>query len=123
MSVKFTEDHEWVSKEGDEYRIGITQFAADELGEVVFAETQDVGTELSQGDEFGSVESVKTVSGLYSPISGTITQINEEVINQPDQINSMPESGAWIIQISANNPDELEDLMNESEYKQFLSDS
>lgn len=122
MEYRYTEDHEWILRDGDEYRIGITQHAANELGEIVFVECQPLGTELSQGDEFGSVESVKTVSGLYSPISGTIVDINDEVINYPDQINSLAETGAWLIQIQPSNLEEIDELMSESEYKQFLNE-
>ncbi len=120
MSEKFyTEDHEWVSHDNGECTIGISKHAADELGEVVFVDLNDEGSDISVKDEFGSVESVKTVSGLYSPVEGEISSVNQSVVDSPELLSDDPEGAAWLVKIKVSNFDS-EDLMTESAYKEYL---
>jgi len=118
MNRLFTENHEWIEIDGDVGTVGISDHAVEELGEIVFVETQDEGVVLSKGDEFGSVESVKTVSGLFAPIGGEILEVNQSVINSPELVSSAPSDKGWIIKIKvASTPD---DLMSESEYQAHI---
>lgn len=121
MSLYFTQDHEWINVDGDTATVGITKHAADELGEVVYVDLNDVDETLDKGDELGSVESVKTVSGIYAPVSGTITEVNEDLDSSPEKLNEDPEGTAWLIKMSINDPEELEGLMSESEYKASIA--
>lgn len=119
---KFSESHEWVEADGDVYTIGITDYAQKELGNIVFLEVQAQGTELKQGDTFGTIESVKAVSDLIAPISGSLEAINDGVIDSPEQVNDAAESSAWIIKIKASNPDEISGLMDKAAYDQLVSE-
>lgn len=120
--LKYTEEHEWVAVNGDEVTVGITEFATEELGEIVFVDLGDAGNEVSQGDEIGSVESVKTVSGIFSPISGEVTAVNEELTDNPALINESPLGDGWLLKIKPSNASELEDLMSEDAYKSFIEE-
>ncbi|MEC8678020.1 MAG: glycine cleavage system protein GcvH [Candidatus Margulisiibacteriota bacterium] len=117
----FTEDHEWVELDGNNVTVGISSHAADELGEIVFVELPEAGTELSKGDEFGSVESVKTVSGIYSPVDGEVTERNESVIESPEQINQSPNEDGWLIKAKVESTSFIEDLMDDEAYQSFLN--
>ena len=117
----YTEDHEWVKKNGDELQIGISQYAADELGEVVYIDLPEVGDTLEEKNEFGSVESVKTVSGLYAPVSGEVMAVNSELVDQPELLNKSAEEMGWLIKIKVNSPDSLGELMTEAGYKDYLN--
>jgi glycine cleavage system H protein len=121
--LKYTKEHEWVLIENNTAQIGITNHAAEELGEVVFCELPEVDDELTQGDEFGSVESVKTVSSLYSPISGTVIEINEELNDNPASINEAPYTDGWMIKLEISDEKELADLLTADEYQTFIDDS
>lgn len=121
--LKYTKEHEWVLVENDTALIGITSHAAEELGEVVFCELPEVDDELAQGDEFGSVESVKTVSSLYSPISGTVIEINEELNDSPASINESPYTDGWMIKLAISDKKELAGLLSADEYQTFVDDS
>ena len=114
---RYTEDHEWVEIEGDVVSIGITQYAADELGEVVYLDLLEPDEEIDKSDEFGSVESVKTVSGLYSPVSGQIVEVNQNVVKKPELIN---ESAPWLIKIKIKDTSELDNLMDEDAYQSHI---
>ena len=116
----FTEDHEWIKVDGSSATIGITSHAAEELGEIVYLEVVDNGQVVSKGEEFGSVESVKTVSGLYVPVSGKIIDVNQMAIDSPEIINQSPFDDGWLIRIKFENSEEIEDLMNESDYNSFI---
>ncbi len=116
----YTEDHEWLKVDGNIALVGITNHAADELGEIVYLELLEVKENLSKGDEFGSVESVKTVSGLYSPITGKIIEINQEAVDSPDVINQSPYDKGWLIKIEFDNTEEIDELMNEHDYQSFI---
>lgn len=119
-SYRFTEDHEWVSVENNIGTIGVSKFAADELGEVVYVELHEVDSKINKKDEIGSLESVKTVSSIYSPISGKIKEVNTNLKDAPHLINDSPAQDGWIVKIELNNFDDLNDLMSEDEYKQYL---
>ena len=116
----YTEDHEWLKVDGNTALVGITNHAADELGEIVYLELLEVKENLSKGDEFGSVESVKTVSGLFSPITGKIVEINQAAVDSPDIINQSPFDEGWLIKIEFDNSEEIEELMNENDYQAFI---
>ena len=116
----YTEDHEWLKVDGNTALVGITDHAADELGEIVYLELLEVQENLSKGDEFGSVESVKTVSGLYAPITGKILEINQAAVDSPDIINQSPYEQGWLIKIEFDNSEEIDELMNEHDYQTFI---
>ena len=118
--LKYTEEHEWIKVEGDTATIGITSYAADELGEIVFAELPEVGDSIAQMDEFGSIESVKTLSSLYLPLSGEITAINEDVPENPGTINDSPFDDGWLVKVKIEDTNEVDDLMTAEEYEAFL---
>lgn len=117
-SLYYTEDHEWVSIENDIATVGITDFAQSSLGDIVFVELPEVGTNLESGNSFGVVESIKSVSDLYSPISGEVVEKNEDVESTPEQINT-DAYGSWLIKIKLNDQDEVKTLLKASEYKAF----
>src|SRR5690606_10294628 len=114
----YTEDHEWVSVEGDIATIGITDFAQSSLGDIVFVELPEVGSNIESGSSFGVVESIKSVSDLYTPLSGEVIDRNEDVEATPEQINS-DVYGSWLIKLRVSNSKELETLLKPSEYKAF----
>lgn len=116
----FTKDHEWIKVDNDIATIGITGYAAEELGEIVFAELPEVGTEVSQEDEFGTIESVKTVSSLYMPASGVIEKVNTEAQENPAIIGESPYEEGWLVQVELNNEDELSDLMDKEAYQEYI---
>lgn len=99
-NLKYSEEHEWVAVAGTTVTIGITDFAADALGDIVFVELPAVGTELSTGDVFGEAESTKSVSELYAPVAGTVTEVNEAVVDDPALVNSSPFEQAWLIKVT-----------------------
>ncbi|NMB96365.1 MAG: glycine cleavage system protein GcvH [Clostridiaceae bacterium] len=116
--LKYSKEHEWVKVTGDKAYIGITDYAQEALGDIVFVELPEVGMEISAGDTFGVVESVKAASDIYCPVSGTVTKINEELIDSPEIINEDP-YGAWIIEIELSDTLELDELMDDQEYEDF----
>nr|WP_144928432.1 glycine cleavage system protein GcvH [Paenibacillus bovis] len=117
----YSDEHEWVKEEGDKVRIGITDFAQDELGDIVFVELPEVGDEIKADEPFGSVESVKTVSELYAPLSGKVVEVNDDLDDSPELVNSSPFDKAWLVVIEPTNPSEKEKLMNAEEYKKMTS--
>ena len=117
----FTKEHEWVRVEDGKGYVGLTDYAQDQLGDIVYVELPDVGTELSAGDAFGVVESVKSASDVFAPISGEVLEINEELEDAPELINADAMEN-WIIQISVEDEEELENLMDEGEYNDFLGE-
>ena len=120
-NLKYTSEHEWVRLEGDCVYIGITDFAQTELGDIVFVEFPEVGDILSSGDVFGTVEAVKTVADLYSPISGEVVEINESLENSPESINRDTYNDGWIIKIKISDNKELDQLLNSDNYKGMIS--
>lgn len=113
---KYLESHEWATTGGDTAKIGISDFAQDELGDVVFVELPAEGDSVSHGDEFGVVESIKAVSDLYSPVSGEVVAVNENLHDQPELVNEDPYDGGWMLEVELSNPDELDDLLSAEEY-------
>ena len=116
----YTEDHEWLRVDGDTARVGITDFAQSELGDIVFVETEFEGTELAQGDVFGTVEAVKTVSELFMPVSGTIVAVNDELQNAPERVNDEPYGDGWMVEIELDDESELDDLMQADAYAETV---
>jgi len=115
---KYTKEHEWISADG---RIGITAHAQDSLGDIVFVELPKVGTELSAGKAFGTVESVKAVSDLYAPASGPVTEVNGELATAPEKVNKDAHA-AWMVKINIKNPAELNALLSAADYEKFVSE-
>ncbi len=121
MTTYFTEDHEWLTVEGDTATLGITEHAAEQLGEVVYVELKDPGESFAKGDEIGVIESVKAASEIYAPVSGEIVEANGAVAESPDMVNAGPESTAWLYKISIGDKSELEGLMDAEAYKASIS--
>ena len=118
--VKYTKDHEWAKKDSDIVTIGINDYAQDQLGEIVFVELPEVGDTFSEGDEFGSVESVKAVSEMYIPISGEIVQINEALEDAPELVNESCYDNGWIIKVKPDDVSQLDNLMDKPAYLDML---
>lgn len=114
--LKYSEEHEWVKDEDGKYRIGITYFAQSELGDIVFVELPEAGDTVTADEPFGSVESVKTVSELYAPISGTVLEVNEDLEDSPEFVNESPYEKAWMIVVEPSNVSEVDELMSAEEY-------
>jgi glycine cleavage system H protein len=114
-SFKYTKEHEWIDVSGDRGRIGITDYAQQQLGDVVFLELPDIGATLKEGQSFGTIESVKAVSELYSPVSGEVVEINAAVKNKPEVVNSDPH-GSWLIAVRLTKPAELSGLLDATQY-------
>jgi glycine cleavage system H protein len=118
--LKYTKDHEWVSISGNEATIGITDFAQRELGDIVYVDINSVGTEVSSEEVFGTIEAVKTVSDLYMPVTGTILEINADLNNSPELVNSDPYGNGWIIKITISDSTALEALLSADDYKALV---
>ena len=118
--LKYTKDHEWVKVEGNQAIIGITDYAQGELGDIVYVEIEALGEELQKEEIFGSVEAVKTVSDLFLPVSGKITEMNEGLEDNPELIYDDPYEKGWIIKMEIQNPEELEELLNSESYKELI---
>lgn len=119
MSMKYTEDHEWVSVEGDVATVGISVYAQEQLGDVVFVEVPDVGATLEKGDELAVVESVKAASEVYAPISGEVTEVNSDLEETPSLVNEDAVGAGWFAKIRISNTDDLDELMDEAAYKTY----
>src|SRR3954452_8797447 len=118
---KYTKEHEWLKTDGKTATVGITSYAQDSLGDIVFVDLPKVGTELAAGKAFGSVESVKAVSDLYAPASGTVTEVNGELATAPEKINKDAHS-AWMIKIALKNPGDLNSLLSAADYEKFVAE-
>ncbi len=118
--VKYAEDHEWVKPSGDTAKIGISDYAQDQLGDIVFVELPEVGDSFAKGDEFGTLESVKAVSELYMPVSGEVTAINAALEDAPELVNNAPYGDGWMIEIKVADPSEADALMDKSAYIKAL---
>ena len=119
-NLKYTKEHEWVRVEGDNAFVGITDFAQGELDEIVFVEVETVGETLNQGEVFGSVEAVKTVSDLFLPIAGEILEFNEKLEDAPELVNSDPYGEGWMVKIAFSNIGEIEKLLSAEEYNALI---
>jgi glycine cleavage system H protein len=118
--LRYTNDHEWVAVTGDRARVGITDFAQDALGDVVYVQAPKVGEKVSAGDSFSEVESTKSVSDIYAPVSGTIAAINEQLASTPDLLNSDPYGAGWICEIEMSNPAEVDALLDAVGYQALI---
>lgn len=118
--LRFTEDHEWAKQDGDTVKIGISDYAQDQLGDIVFVELPTVGDTFDKGGEFGTVESVKAVSELYMPMGGEIVAISEALEDTPESVNNAPYTDGWMIEIKPANPDEYNALMDKAAYLDML---
>lgn len=118
--MKYTRDHEWIKVEGDVATVGITEYAAEALGELVYVELPEVGANLEKGDSFGVVESSKSASDIYSPIKGEVLEINENLDASPELVNNSAYEDGWIVKIKIANESDLDDTLTEDEYKEIL---
>lgn len=119
MTVYYTKEHEWVRVEGDTVTVGITDFAQGQLGDVVFVEVPDIGRVVARGGEAAVVESVKAASDVYAPVSGTVTEGNQALVEDPALVNSDPEGEGWFFKLTLSDHHELGELMNADQYKEF----
>lgn len=120
--LRYSKEHEWVKVEGDKVRIGITDFAQSELGDIVFVELPEEGDDVTADEPFGSVESVKTVSELYAPISGKVVEVNEDLDDSPEFVNESPYEKAWMIVVEPENMDDVDKLMTAEEYENLVKE-
>ena len=119
--MKYTEDHEWVRKDGDLFTVGITEYAAEELGDVVYVDLPEEGDQFSVCDDAAVIESVKAASEIISPMTGTIVEINVELIENPGLVNDDPIEKGWFYKMEADDPGEYENLLSEKEYQELIS--
>lgn len=120
--LKYSKEHEWVKVEGDTVTIGITEYAQGELGDIVFVELPETEDDIEEGESFGSVESVKTVSELYAPVSGSVVEINEELEDSPEFVNESPYEKAWMVKVKLNDESQLDDLLSADQYKKMIGE-
>jgi glycine cleavage system H protein len=118
--MRFTEDHEWVEVVGDLATVGITAYAAEQLGDVVFVEVPEVGKSVKAGDPFAVVESVKAASDVYAPVAGEVVEVNAELADSPDTVNAAPEGAGWFAKLRLSDPAAVEALMDRAAYEAFL---
>jgi glycine cleavage system H protein len=121
-TYKYTKEHEWVNAANGSGTIGITEHAQHELGDIVFVDLPKVGTKLQKGDTLGSVESVKAVSDIYSPVSGEVTAVNELLTTSPEKLNSDPHGEAWLAKVTLTSPAEINELMSAADYQKYVGD-
>jgi glycine cleavage system H protein len=122
MTVYYTREHEWVSVDGDAATVGITDFAQGQLGDIVFVEVPEAGKAVGKGDEAATVESVKAASEVYAPVSGTVTEGNQALVDDPALVNTDPESEGWFFKLTLADNDELSDLMDRAQYDAFCAE-
>ena len=115
---RYTTEHEWIKPEGQEYVVGITDFAQDQLGDIVYVELPKVGDQVQAGKAFGVIESVKTASDLYAPVSGEVVEVNATLVDQPQSVNDDPYEGGWMIKVRASDATELERLLTAEQYSE-----
>lgn len=120
QELKYTKDHEWIKVEGNLATIGITDFAQGELGDIVYVDISSVGQSFNQHDVFGTVEAVKTVSDLYMPVSGTVTEFNKALESAPEKVNSDPYGDGWMVKVTLSNAAEAEGLLSAAQYKELI---
>ncbi len=121
-NLYYTKDHEWILVEGAEAKVGITDFAQHELGDIVFVEVETIGKTLQQGDIFGTIEAVKTVSDLFLPMSGLVLEKNKAIESQPELINKDPYGEGWIIKVKISDPSEVSNLLSAEAYKSLIGE-
>lgn len=119
---RYTKEHEWISVEGDIGTVGITDHAQHELGDIVYVDLPKVGVSLAQGDTLGSVESVKAVSDIYSPVSGEVTEINQALADKPERLNEDPHGEAWLVKLRLSAPAEVQNLLSTQDYQKYIGE-
>ena len=119
-NFRYTKEHEWVSVDGDTGTVGITDHAQSELGDIVYVDLPKIGTQLDQGKSLGSVESVKAVSDIYSPVSGEIVAINTELADHPEKLNSDPHGDAWLVKVKLSDASQVQNLMSAADYQSYV---
>ncbi len=122
QEFKYSKEHEWIKVESNTVTIGITDYAQDSLGDVVYVELPQEGTAMVKGETFGVIESVKAVSDLYSPVSGAIVEVNDSIIDNPEVINEEPYGDAWMLKVELSNPEELDELLSSDDYQQHVEE-
>ncbi len=120
MTTRYTRDHEWVRLEGDVAVVGISKYAQEQLGDIVYVELPEIGKKLAKGDEAAVVESVKAASEVYAPVAGEVVAVNQTLADEPAKVNESPEVSGWFVKLKPANPGDLDALMDESAYKAFL---
>ncbi len=120
-NYRYTREHEWIEVDGKTGKIGITDYAQNSLGDIVFVESPKVGATVKKGEVFGSVESVKAVSDLYSPVTGTVTEVNEELASAPEKINTAAHE-SWIMKVELSDPSEVDSLLRAADYEKFIAE-
>jgi glycine cleavage system H protein len=120
-NIKYTKDHEWIKVEGEFARIGITEYAQGELGDIVFVELPKIGSKLEQGKSFGTIEAVKAVSDLYAPVNGEVVELNKEVQDSPEVVNKEPYERGWMVKVRIENPAQLANLLDVEAYKKLIA--
>jgi glycine cleavage system H protein len=120
-NLKYTKDHEWVKVDGDIATVGVTEFAQQQLGDVVFVEIETEGEELNKGDVYGTIEAVKTVSDMYMPVSGEVAEVNPNLEDAPETVNEDPYEKGWMIKIKMTDQEELNDLLSAADYEKEVS--
>jgi glycine cleavage system H protein len=118
--IRYTKDHEWARKEGSKVRIGISDYAQDQLGDIVFVELPPIGSSFSKGEQFGTVESVKAVAEIYMPLAGEVVAVNETLVDSPEFLNKDPYAEGWMIETDPSEPAQLESLMSREDYLEML---
>lgn len=118
---KYTKEHEWIQVNGSSAAVGITDYAQESLGDIVFVEVPKVGAELAAGKTFGTVESVKAVSDLFAPAAGTVTEVNSDLATSPEKVNKDPH-GSWMVKIALKNPAEVDGLLSATDYEKFVAE-
>lgn len=119
--LRFSKDHEWVRRDGDVAVVGITDYAQGQLGDVVYVELPEIGKKVEKGKEAAVVESVKAASEIYAPVSGEVVEVNEALAGEPAKVNADPTGEGWFLKIRMSNPGELEELMDETAYKEYVA--
>ena len=120
-NLRYTKDHEWVKLDGDIATVGITEFAQHELGDIVYVEIESVDKDLEAGAVFGTVEAVKTVSDLYLPLNGTVTEVNPKLGSSPELVNTDPYGDGWMVKLKLRNPEDIETLMDATAYQNLVA--
>ena len=120
--LKYSKEHEWVKIEGNTVTIGITEYAQSELGDIVFVELPETDDDIDEGESFGSVESVKTVSELYAPVSGKVVETNDELENSPEFVNESPYEKAWMVKVELSDESQLDELMSADQYSEMIGE-
>ncbi|AFZ05958.1 Glycine cleavage system H protein [Oscillatoria nigro-viridis PCC 7112] len=123
QDLKYLDSHEYILLEGDIARIGITEFAVNQLGDIVFVELPEVGTKLEKGEAFGSIESVKAVESLTAPVTGTVVERNDGIVEDPEMVGDDPYGDGWLVKVRVDNPSEVDDAMSAEKYSQMIAEA